>query len=171
MIKVINCKNKNYKNKLKIFLDKRRSGKIVDTSIVSKIIKDIKKNKLKALIKYEKKFSKNAKIKPTQREINQSIKTLDPKVKKAIDFAYSRIFEFHSLQKSKNIKYVDRYKNKIEYKHVPIQKIGVYVPANLPSTLLMNVIPAKIDGVKRIVVDNPILNGNLMEYTAAYSLF
>ena len=161
MIKVINCKNKNYKNKLKIFLEKRRSGKIVDTSMVSKIIKDIKKNKLKALIKYEKKFSKNTKIKPTQREINQSIKTLDPKVKKAIDFAYSRIFKFHSLQKAKNIKYVDQFKNKIEYKHVPIQKIGVYVPANLPSTLLMNVIPAKIAGVKRIVVANPILNGHL----------
>ena len=161
MIKLINCKNKNYKNKLKLFLDRRRSGKIVDTSIVSKIIKDIKKNKLKALIKYEKKFSKNTKIKPTQREINQSIKTLDPKVKKAIDFAYSRIFKFHSLQKAKNIKYVDRYKNKIEYKHVPIQKIGVYVPANLPSTLLMNAIPAKIARVKRIVVANPILNGNL----------
>ncbi len=161
MIKVINCKNKNYKNKLKIFLEKRRSGKIVDTSMVSKIIKDIKKNKLKALIKYEKKFSKNTKIKPTQREINQSIKTLDPKVKKAIDFAYSRIFKFHSLQKTKNIKYVDQFKNKIEYKHVPIQKIGVYVPANLPSTLLMNAIPAKIAGVKRIVVANPILNGHL----------
>jgi histidinol dehydrogenase len=161
MIKVINCKNKNYKNKLKIFLEKRRSGKIVDTSMVSKIIKDIKKNKLKALIKYEKKFSKNTKIKPTQREINQSIKTLDPKVKKAIDFAYSRIFKFHSLQKAKNIKYVDQFKNKIEYKHVPIQKIGVYVPANLPSTLLMNAIPAKIAGVKRIVVANPILNGHL----------
>ena len=161
MIKVINCKNKNYKNKLKIFLEKRRSGKIVDTSMVSKIIKDIKKNKLKALVKYEKKFSKNTKIKPTQREINQSIKTLDPKVKKAIDFAYSRIFKFHSLQKAKNIKYVDQFKNKIEYKHVPIQKIGVYVPANLPSTLLMNVIPAKIAGVKRIVVANPILNGHL----------
>ena len=161
MIKVINCKNKNYKNKLKIFLEKRRSGKIVDTSMVSKIIKDIKKNKLKALIKYEKKFSKNTKIKPTQREINQSIKTLDPKIKKAIDFAYSRIFKFHSLQKAKNIKYVDQFKNKIEYKHVPIQKIGVYVPANLPSTLLMNAIPAKIAGVKRIVVANPILNGHL----------
>ncbi len=161
MIKLINCKNKNYKNKLKFFLDKRRSGKIVDTSIVSKIIKDIKKNKLKALIKYEKKFSKNTKIKPTQKEINQSIKTLDPKVKKAIDFAFSRIFKFHSLQKVKNIKYVDQHKNKIEYKHVPIQKIGVYVPANLPSTLLMNVIPAKIAGVKRIIVANPTLNGNL----------
>ena len=161
MIKIINCKNKVYKKKLKFFLDRRRSGKIIDTSIVSKIIKDIKKNKIKALVKYEKKFGNNKKIKPTQREINQSIKTLDPKVKKAIDFAYSRIFKFHSLQKGKNIKYIDRYKNKIEYKNVPIHKIGVYVPANLPSTLLMNVIPAKIAGVKRIVVANPILNGKL----------
>ena len=161
MIKIINCKNKNYKNKLKFFLEKRRSGKIIDTSVVSKIIKDIKKNKLKALIKYEKKFSKNTKVKPTQKEINKSIKNLDPKIKKAIDFAYSRIFKFHSMQKVKNIKYVDQYKNKIEYKHIPIQNVGVYVPANLPSTLLMNVIPAKIAGVKRIIVANPIVNGNL----------
>ena len=43
MIKVINCRSKNYKNKLKDFLDKRRSGKNTDTSIVNKIIKDIKK--------------------------------------------------------------------------------------------------------------------------------
>ena len=161
MLKIINCKNTNYKTKLKLFLDKRRSGKIVDTSIVPKIIKDIKKNKVKALIKYEKKFSRNTKINPSLKEINQSIKTLDPKVKKAIDFAYSRIFKFHSLQKVNNIKYVDKYKNKIEYKHVPIQKIGVYVPSNLPSTLLMNCVPCKIAGVKEIIVANPRVNGKL----------
>ena len=161
MIKVINCKNKNYKKKLIDFLELRRSGKTVDTTIVPRILKDIKKNKLKALIKYEKKFSKNRKIKPTQREINQSIKTLDPKIKKAIDFAYLRIFKFHSLQKAKNIKYVDQYKNKIEYKYVPIEKVGVYVPQSLPSTVLMNVIPAKIAGVKKIVLANPRLNGKL----------
>ena len=161
MIKEINCKNSNFKKKLKNFLEKRRSGKTINTSIVLKIIKDIKKNKLKALIKYEKKFSKNTKIKPSKKEINQSIKNLDPKIKKAIDFAYSRIFKFHSMQRAKNIKYVDQYKNKIEYKHIPIQKVGVYVPANLPSTLLMNVIPAKLAGVKRVVVANPLVNGRL----------
>ena len=161
MIKEINCNNSNFKKKLKNFLEKRRSGKTINTSIVLKIIKDIKKNKLKALIKYEKKFSKNTKIKPSKKEINQSIKNLDPKIKKAIDFAYSRIFKFHSMQRAKNIKYVDQYKNQIEYKHIPIQKVGVYVPANLPSTLLMNVIPAKLAGVKRVVVANPLVNGRL----------
>ena len=38
MLKIINCINKNYKNKLKIFLDRRKLGKTIDTSIVSKII-------------------------------------------------------------------------------------------------------------------------------------
>ncbi len=161
MIKVINCNKKNYKRELISFLDKRRSGKEVDTSIVPKIIKDIRKNGKKALLKYEKKFSKNTEIIPSKDKVNNAIRALDPKIKKSIDLAYNRIFKFHSLQKPKDIKYVDNLKNKLEYKHVPLQSVGIYVPANLPSTLLMNAVPAKISGVKRIVLANPKLNGKL----------
>ena len=161
MIKILNCKNKNYKNKLIEFLEIRRSRKSMNTSIVSKILKDIKKNKLKAVIKYEKRFSKNRKVNATKEEINISIKKLDPKIKKAIDFAYSRIFKFHSFQKPKDIKYIDKYKNKIDYRNVPLQSVGVYVPANLPSTLLMCCIPAQISKVKKIVVSSPRINGKL----------
>jgi len=161
MIKVINFKKKNYKRELISFLDKRRSGKEVDTSIVPKIIKDIKKNGEKALLKYEKKFSKNSEIVPSKDKVNKAIRALDPKIKKSIDLAYNRIFKFHSLQKPKDIKYVDNLKNKLEYKHVPLQSVGIYVPANLPSTLLMNAVPAKISGVKRIILANPKLDGKL----------
>ena len=61
MIRVLNCRNKNYKKKLVNFLEIRRLSKSIDTSVVPKILKDIKKNKLKAVIKYEKKFTKNTK--------------------------------------------------------------------------------------------------------------
>ena len=162
MIKILDCKSSNYLSKLKIILQKRRLGSKINTNIVSKIVKDVKKNKQKALLKYEKKFSNNTKIKPTKNEINDSIKSLDPKIKNAIDFAYSRILKFHSLQKTKNIKYLDNQNNKIEYRYIPIQSVGIYVPANLPSTLLMNAIPAKkIAKVKRVVLANPRLNGKL----------
>ena len=161
MIKIISCKNKNYFTKIKVFLDKRRFRKEADTKVVSKILKDIKKNKTKALLKYEKKFSNNSEIIPGSKKINIAIKSLDPKIKKAIDFAYNRIFKFHSLQKFKNINYTDKYKNKLQYKHVPIQSVGIYVPANLPSTLLMNAIPAKIAGVKKIILANPKLKKKL----------
>ena len=161
MIKQINCNKKNYLDNLTKFLDLRRSPKKPETKIISKILSDIKKNKNKALIKYEKKFSKNSQIKPSIKEINNAIKFLDPKIKKAIDFALKRIFNFHIKQKNKNILYKDSLNNKIEYKYVPIQSVGIYVPANLPSTLLMNAIPAKIAGVKRIVLANPKNNGKL----------
>lgn len=161
MIKQINCNKKNYLDNLTKFLEVRRSSKKPENKIISKILSDIKKNKNKALIKYEKKFSKNSQIKPSIKEINNAIKFLDPKIKKAIDFALKRIFNFHIKQKNKNILYKDSLNNKIEYKYVPIQSVGIYVPANLPSTLLMNAIPAKIAGVKRIVLANPKNNGKL----------
>ena len=161
MIKIINCNKKNYLNNLTKFLDLRRSGKKNENKTISKILKDIKNNKNKSLLKYEKKFSKNSQIKPSIKQINKAIKSLDPKIKRAIDFAYKRILKFHSLQKTTDIFYKDNLNNKIEYKYLPIQSVGIYVPANLPSTLLMNAIPAKIVGVKRIVLANPKNNGKL----------
>ena len=161
MIKTIDCSKKNYLTKLVSFLEKRRNLDKSKLKVVSTILRDIKKNKIKGVIKYEKKFSKNSNLKPSSQKINNSIKTLDPKVKAAIDLAYSRIFKFHKLQKVKNIKYIDKYNNKLEYKHKPIESVGIYVPANLPSTLLMNGVLAKIAGVKRIVLANPKLNGKL----------
>ena len=161
MIEIFNYKNKNFLKQLSIYLDRRRSRKEADTRIVNQIIKDIKKNKIKSLIKYEKKFSKNTDIKPSLKKINKSIKTLDPKIKRAIDFAYNRILNFHSRQKFKNISYIDKFNNKLEYKYIPLQSIGIYVPSNLPSTLLMNAIPAKIAGIKKIILANPKLNGKL----------
>ena len=161
MIKVLDCRKKNYISQLNLLLEKRKSGTRLSTNIVTKIINDVKKNKIKALLKYENRFSQNKEIKPSKEKITRAIRSLNPKIKEAIDFAYNRILKFHSKQKTTNIRYIDNLNNKLEYKHVPIESVGIYVPANLPSTLLMNAIPAKIAGVKRIVLANPKLNGKL----------
>jgi histidinol dehydrogenase len=122
----------------------------------------LKKNGDKALLKYEKKFNKNSIIVPTSKQISNSIKTLDKKVKQAIDTAYDRIYKFHSLQKFKNISYIDKFKNKLEYKYLPINSVAIYVPgstASYPSSVLMNAIPAIVAGVKRIIMINPGFKG------------
>ena len=157
MLKVVNCSGRNYIKKLTLLLDKRRDLKAPNTIIVSKIVNDIKKNGIKAVKKYEKKYVNNLEIKLSQKKINKIIKKLNPKVKKAIDFAYNRILKFHSkqLNNTKNILYRDKYKNKIEYKTVPIETVGIYVPGNLPSSCLMNSIPAKLAKVRRIILSTP----------------
>ena len=161
MIKFLDTRNKNYKKRLINFLEIRRSGKTIDTTIVKKILKDVKLNKKSALLKYEKKFSRNRSIEISDKQLKKVINSLDKRIKQSIDLAYLRIFKFHKKQKKKDIFYKDAYNNKLSYKYKPLQSVGIYVPANLPSTLLMNAIPAKIAGVKRIVLANPKLNGNL----------
>ena len=163
MIKFIDCKDKSYLSRVNKILSKRRNAENQDIKIVKKILNDVRKNELKALKKYEIRFSGNSEIRISNEKLKNSIKKLNPKVKKAIDFAYKRISNFHYRQKKdlKNIYYKDSFGNKLEYKNVPIDSVGFYVPGNLPSTLLMNTIPAKIAKVRRLVLATPKVNGKL----------
>ena len=161
-MKSLNFKSKNFDKSLESLLNQRRK-KLQSSSVsVTNIIRDVKKNGDRALLKYEKRFNKNNVIVPTAKQISNSIKSLDKKVKQAIDAAYNRIYKFHSLQKFKNISYTDKYKNKIDYKYVPLESVAIYVPgstASYPSSVLMNAIPAIVAGVKRIVMINPGYKG------------
>ena len=158
MIKILDSKKNNFNSSLDNLLLKRKNKIKFNSNIVINIIKDIKKNGDKALIKYEKKFGKNSIIFSKPKEIQKQIKNLDKKVKKSIDLAYKRIFNFHSKQKVKNIYYKDKLQNKLDYKYLPIESVGIYVPggtASYPSTVLMNAIPAIIAGAKKVVMVNP----------------
>jgi histidinol dehydrogenase len=161
-MKILNGISKNFDKSLDDLLLKRKN-KIQSNSIsVTNIIKDVKKNGDKALLKYERRFNKNNIIFPSSKQISKSIKSLNTNVKKAIDQAYNRIYKFHSLQKFKNISYTDKLKNKLEYKYLPLESVAIYVPgstASYPSSVLMNAIPAIVAGVKRIVMINPGYKG------------
>ena len=159
----ISSKNKNFDKLLDNFLSKRRKKLLLSSVSVSRIINDVRKNGDKAVLKYERKFNKNNIIVPSPEQINNSIRSLDKKIKKAIDDAYERIYKFHSLQKFKNISFKDKYNNKIDYKHLPLESVGIYVPgstASYPSSVLMSAIPAIVAKVKRIVMINPGYKGN-----------
>ena len=161
-MKILNSNSKNFDKVLDSLLLKRKN-KVQSSSVsVIGIIKDVKKNGDKALLKYEKRFNKNTVIVPSQKQISNSIKSLDKKVKQAIDIAYNRIYKFHSLQKFKNISYTDKLKNRLEYKYVPIDSVAIYVPgssASYPSSVLMNAVPAIVAGVKRVIMINPGFKG------------
>ena len=168
MLKFINYNKTNSLTNLENILNKRKSSQKSKTSIVKNIISNVKKNGDKAVLSYEKKFSKiktkTNRIVFTEKEINEIAKKIDKKIKKSIDLAFNRIKKFHSKQKFLPFNLEDKYKNKLSYKYSPIEKIGVYVPggiASYPSTVLMNCIPAIVAGVKNIYLTTPSLDSDI----------
>ena len=164
MLKTIIYKKNNFLIKLENILNKRKLKQKAATSIVSRIISDVKKNGDKAVLSYENKFSKiknkTTKLVFSKKEINIFSRKIDKKLKKSIDLAFNRIKIFHKKQKFLSFKYKDKYKNELSYKYSSIERVGVYVPggtASYPSTVLMNCIPAIVAGVKNIYLTTPSL--------------
>ena len=164
MLKFFNANKNNSLKSLELFLEKRKFNQQSNSQKVKKILLSVKNKGDKALIGYEKKYSKikskTKKIKFSSVEINRISKNLDKKLKEAIDISFTRIKQFHLKQKFKSFKYKDKFKNELSYKFSPIQNVGVYVPggtASYPSTVLMNCIPAMVAGVKNIYMTTPSL--------------
>ena len=168
MLKFFNANQLNFLKKLETTLDKRKINQSSHSIEVKKILSDVKNQGDKALLKFEKKFSKIKtklkKIKFSKDEINKISMRVDKKLKKSIDIAFQRIKQFHSRQTIKPYKYQDKFNNELSYEYSPIEKIGVYVPggtASYPSTVLMNCIPAIVAGVKNIYLTTPALGSNV----------
>ena len=164
MLKYFNANQKKFLVKLEVILSKRRLTQDQQTDSVKNIIKNVKKNGDKALLNYERKFSKvknkSKKICFSKKEINEISKNLEIRLKQSIDLAFRRIKKFHLKQKFAPFKFKDEFKNELSYNYSPIDRIGVYVPggkASYPSTVLMNCIPAMVAGVKNIYLTTPTL--------------
>ena len=168
ILKNIDGNQKNFQKKLEFILDSRKLTQNNKLNVVKPIINNVKKNGDKAVVKYEKKFSniykKKVSLKFSKKEINKIANSIDPKLKKSIDIAFSRIKNFHIEQKILPYKIKDKYKNELSYTYSPIDRVGVYVPggtASYPSTVLMNCIPAIVAGVKNIFLTTPTLGSNV----------
>ncbi len=131
-------------------------------AIVKEIVEDVHINKDEALFKYTLKFD-NAQINKenvlvTQEEIDEAYKEVDDKLLQIIRKAIVNIKEYHEKQKCYSWFDSEKDGKILGQKVTPIENVGVYVPggkAVYPSSVLMNVIPAKVAGVKNIYMTTP----------------
>ena len=168
MLKILKYNKNSSSRDLLNFLGKRISIQKTQTSAVTRIIQNVKRNGDSAILKYEKRFSKiktkSNRILFSKKEINRISKKTDKKIKRAIDLAFNRIKKFHSQQKFSSFNLRDKYNNHLSYKYSSIENVGVYVPggtASYPSTVLMNCIPAIVAGVKNIYLATPSFDSKI----------
>ena len=135
--------------------------------IVSDIIDNVRNNGDKALKEYSLKFDKAEieNLEVTKEEIEEAYNSEDKAFIATLEKARDNIHHFHSHQVRNNFIINDKDGVILGQKITPIKKVGLYVPggtASYPSSVLMNAVPAKIAGVKEIVmVTPPDKSGNI----------
>lgn len=155
--------NENTKKNLLEDLLKRSPNQYTQyEETVAAIVADVRERRDMALLEYTEKFDHvqiNAEnIRVTEEEFAEAYRAVDPEVLRVIRAAIQNIKAYHMLQKRNS--WFDAQENGIilGQKVTPIASVGVYVPggkAAYPSSVLMNILPAKVAGVERIVMTTP----------------
>lgn len=129
---------------------------------VNEILNNVRENRDNAIFEYTKKFDgcdiSALNIKVTQTEINEAFELVDDKLIEIIKRSAERIRVFHEKQLRHSFINTEEDGSILGQRITPISRVGVYVPggkAAYPSSTLMNVIPAKVAGVKDIIMTTP----------------
>ena len=129
-------------------------------SIVTEIIDNVRKNGDKALFEYCEKFDKAvlSDLLVSQAEIDEAVNAVDPKFLEILEKAAENIRRFHEKQVRNSFILNDQPGIVMGQKIIPVDRAGLYVPggtAAYPSTVLMDSFPAKIAGVREVVMVTP----------------
>ncbi|MGH1537312.1 MAG: histidinol dehydrogenase [Gammaproteobacteria bacterium] len=136
---------------------------------VEAIIKDIKENGDQALLTYTKKFdqvdvSQASELEISQSQLQEYLEQISAEQRNALKVAAGRIRDYAEKQSLKSWSSKDEDGNELGQVVTALEKVGVYVPggkAAYPSSVLMNVIPAKVAGVDSIIMVVPTPNGEI----------
>ena len=96
--------------------------------------------------------------------LNESLSTIDPAVRNALESAAKRIRDYHIHQKQESWRFTDIDGTMLGQKITPLDRVGIYVPggkACYPSSVLMNAIPARVAGVREVIMVVPAPDGFL----------
>jgi len=162
MTKKIKSRDPDFYDAFKILLGARATSLSDATRVSADIIKKVRKNGDKALIKLTKKFDgldlTTKDLIVDLNEIDEATSKISPDEYDSLRFAADRITSFHLRQMPENFEYVDDAGIKMGMRWSPIDSVGLYVPggtASYPSSVLMNAIPASVAGVPRRVIVVP----------------
>jgi histidinol dehydrogenase len=173
-IRIVKTGDPEYRRFLATVLARRgnREGKIEQR--VAEIVGMVRRQGDRALFRYARLFDKvrlsAATVELKNTEIERATASVPPHDLAALRLAAKRIGAFHRRQLQKSWRYRDSIGMILGQRITPIERVGVYVPggkASYPSTVLMNVLPAKVAGVKEIIMASPIAGDGAIILAAA----
>ena len=164
-MKIYNYPSKSAEKKLLSIINRSIDFKKKDVLYVTRILEDVRQNGDKALVKYANRFDSpdltEKSIKVSKKEMDAAAKKVDRSFVRSLNRAAKQIEAFHQRQLEKSWINTDRPGTVLGQLVNPVDTAGVYVPGAkggktpLVSSVLMGVIPAKVAGVRRIIMMTP----------------
>jgi histidinol dehydrogenase len=144
------------------FVEERRESPPEVDAAVREVLAAVRAQGLEALLRYSREFDRveltQTTLRVTAEEIAAGAAQCSADVREAIAFAARRIAAYHERQRPADVRFVDEVGVELGWRWTSLDSVGVYVPggrAAYPSTVLMNVMPAKVAGVGRIAMVTP----------------
>lgn len=157
-----------FEEKFTAFLSAKRENDADVNGTVAQIIADVRKNGDTALFDYTKRFDQleltSQSIRVSEKEVEEAVKSCKKETLDALYLAAERIEAFHEKQIPESRMFNDETGALLGWRWTPAFAAGLYVPggtAAYPSSVLMNAVPAKVAGVKRIVMAVPAPQGKI----------
>lgn len=168
MVRRLNASDASFKADFQKLLFATREEEEDVAAVVRGIIAEVRKRGDTALVELTNKFDRAGvaaeTLKLTAAEIDTSLAQVSKAQLAAIETAAQRIESYHKRQMPQDLRYTDETGAQLGWRWTPVDSVGLYVPggtASYPSSVLMNAIPAKVAGVKRIVMVTPASGGVL----------
>jgi histidinol dehydrogenase len=167
VVKILRQIDKNFNENFQLLLKKRGTSDLSIESTVDKIIKNVKIKGDEEVLRLSNKFDKiKAKtfsdLIVDEKEIDKAYNSVEKSLIASLENSIKRVRLFHSKQKPSNLLYKDKEGVMLGSIWNPLESVGLYVPggkAAYPSSFIMNVVPAQVAEVPRIVVTVPATNG------------
>ncbi|MGN8738744.1 histidinol dehydrogenase [Bilifractor sp. HCP3S3_D3] len=161
-MKIVELSEENKKEVQKNILQRSPSTFGTQEATVRSIIEDIKARGDEAVFEYTKKFDRaeitGSNFQVTEEEIRAAYKEVPPELLDVVRKALVNIRAFHEKQKQNSWITTTEKGTILGQKITPMQRVGVYVPggkAAYPSSVLMNIVPAKVAGVEEVIMTTP----------------
>lgn len=168
MTLTLDIRDSDFEKNFAAFLASKRENAADVNAVVAEILENVRLHGDKAVLDYTNKFDKLDLIEQTMRisaeEIEQAVAACDKETLDALYLAAERIEAFHEKQLPENHFFNDETGALLGWRWTPVMAAGLYVPggtAAYPSSVLMNAVPAKVAGVKRIVMVVPAPEGKI----------
>ncbi len=157
-----NASDPNFDAAFDAFLSEARGSPADVDAATAEVIEAVRTEGVAALLRYSQAFDRTelteATLGLTAGEIEAGAAACPAEAREAIAFAAARIRAYHERQRPADQWFTDAAGVQLGWRWTPLESVGVYVPggrAAYPSTVLMNVIPAKVAGVDRIAMVTP----------------